>query len=52
MDGVDATLGVSEAVIIEDPIGQNVEIEWQYRDATTHPETPQLVRKKSARAKV
>jgi hypothetical protein len=48
LDGVDSKVGVSEAIIIESPGGQNVEIEWQYRDANAHPVTPQVARKLSA----
>ena len=49
LDGVDSAVGVSEAIIIESPGGQNVEIEWQYRDANSHAVTPQVTRKLSAR---
>lgn len=48
VDGVDSQVGVSEAIIIEAPGGQNVEIEWQFRDANAHPITPQATRKLNA----
>ena len=49
LNHVPARVGVSEAIIIEDHSGQNVEIEWIYTDTSQAAGNPQLAKKLQAR---
>jgi hypothetical protein len=44
VDGNDSPLGISEAILQENP-NENVEVEWQYRDTSKQPQTDQVKRK-------
>jgi Domain of unknown function (DUF4430) len=44
INGKDCDLGVSEAIIFEQP-NQNVEVEWQYRDITQQAKSRQIDQK-------